>query len=77
MPKIEPRITLGNIAIFLQLLLMGWAASAAYTTLSNSVAEASADVADHEVRLRKLEAMTSESLARIDERLSNIEASVK
>ena len=77
MPRFEPRITLGNVAIFLQILLMGWGAIAAYTSLSNAVVEANTQVEDHEIRIRSLEAMTLDKLGRIEQRLISIEDKVK
>ena len=73
MPRIENKITIGNVLIIAQLLLMIWAAAVAYTTLTQAVAQAAEEVQDHEARLRFLEGKVSEQLSRIDERLKRME----
>lgn len=73
MPKVEPRITLGNVLIILQLLLMIWGASAAYSSLRGAVATASEAITDHEHRIRSLEQLALDRLGRIDQRLIAIE----
>lgn len=77
MPRIEAKITLGNVAIIAQLLLMWWGAATAYTSLTNAVAQASEEVQDHETRIRSLESLTLDRLGRIEERLIAIEERLK
>lgn len=77
MPKVEGRITLGNVLIIVQLLLMIWAASAAYSSLRSAVASAGETVVDHEHRIRSLEQMALDRLGRIEQRLIAIEGKIK
>lgn len=77
MSRIEAKITLGNVAIIAQLLLMWWGAATGYSSLTNAVAQASEEVQDHETRIRSLESLTLDRLGRIEERLIAIEERLK
>ena len=77
MPKIEPRWTLGNIIIIVQLALFGMAGVAGYTTLTNKVEASVGVLNDHEVRIRALENRVIDQLGRIEMRLQNIEGAIQ
>ena len=71
MPHIENKITMGNILTIVVLMI---SLAVAWGSLQSQVAQAETQVDDHEARLRVLERDVVQGLARIDERLSNIEA---
>ncbi len=77
MPKIEPRWTLGNIIIIVQLALFGVAGVAGYTTLTNKVEAGVGVLNDHEVRIRALENRVMDQLGRIEMRLQHIERAIQ
>lgn len=70
MPKIENRITLGNIISVITMLI---AVLAAFITMQNQTSAHGKTLDDHEQRVRVLENTLTGSLARIDARLSQIE----
>lgn len=71
MPKIEARITLGNL-ITIGLLI--FSVAVAWGNANAQINQAQSEIADHESRLRVVERQVLEGLARIDQRLSNLEA---
>ncbi len=71
MPKVEARITLGNL-ITIGVLLVSVAV--AWGTANAEINQVQGEIADHESRLRILESRVIEGLSRIDQRLSNLEA---
>lgn len=77
MPKIEPRWTLGNIVIIVQLAMFGIAGVAGYTTLTNKVDASVTVLTDHEIRIRALESRVMDQLGRIETRLHNIEGALE
>lgn len=71
MPRIENQISLGNILTIVGLVV---AISVAWGAFKAELAQASVIIQDHEERLRVLEDEVIRGLARIDARLSALEA---
>lgn len=70
MPKIDPRISLGNL---IQIGVLLIAVASAYTLLKSQSVTAAKTLDDHEIRLRALERDVLSGLARIETRLIQIE----
>lgn len=73
MPKVENRITLGNVLIFLQLCVFLIAGGSVWSQAQAELKQARDDIQDHETRLRTIEARVLSGLASIDGRLANLE----
>lgn len=71
MPKLEARITLGNL---LTMGLLIFSVAVAWGNANAQINQAQSEIADHENRIRMVERQVLEGLARIDQRLSNLEA---
>ena len=70
MPQIDNRVSFGNILTIVALLVpavMAWATLTAQARQHDNI------LVDHEARLRVIETKIGESLARIDQRLTQIE----
>lgn len=74
MPELKNWITAGNVIQIVTMLVVGVTAWANLNSRSNANEEA---IRDHEARIRVIEAQVTGSLARIDQRLINIEKAVK
>jgi septation ring formation regulator EzrA len=70
MPQISNNISLGNI---LTMAGMAVAIIMAWSSVNADVKSSRAQLEDHETRIRIIEAKVSDTLSRIDERLTNIE----
>lgn len=70
MPQISSQVSLGNIITIVSMLFV---AGMAWSDTTSRITQVSAEVSDHESRLRVIESKVGESLARIDERLASIE----
>ena len=74
MPEIRNQITTGNL---LQIGAMLVAVVMAFAVVQGQASAASQDIQDHEGRIRVLESVYNNQLARIDERLARIEKGLK
>lgn len=72
MPQIENKITMGNI---LTIALLIFSIAVAWGAMQSQMAQAETQISDHEARLRVLEREVVQGLARIEERLGNMERS--
>jgi len=70
MPQISNSVSLGNI---LTIAAMAVAVITAWSTVNAQVTQHGKELLDHENRLRVIELKIGDNLARIDERLGNIE----
>lgn len=71
MPKLENKITLGNA---LTIALLVFSVAVAWGTANAQIGQVEKEIEDHESRLRVLESQVLTGLARIDERLSRLDA---